>query len=208
MKDLIIIGAGGHGRVIADIAQRLGVYQSIAFLDDGDAKESMDLPILGKTSDIEKYIQTADMFVAIGNSKLRGEFIERLLASGACVPTLVHPSAIVGACVEIGAGTAVMAGAVINPCAKLGRGVILNTCSSVDHDCVVEDDCHIAVGVHIAGTVHLGKRVWVGAGATIKNNVDVCADCIIGAGAVVVDNISLCGTYVGVPAKLLKEERV
>lgn len=207
MKDLIIIGAGGHGRVIADIAQQLRVYKSIAFLDDGDAKESMGLPILGKTSDMEKYVQTADMFVAIGNSKLRGEFIERLLALGACVPTLVHPSAMIGACVDIGAGTAVMAGAVINPCAKLGRGVILNTCSSVDHDCVVEDDCHIAVGVHIAGTVHLGKRVWIGVGATIKNNVDVCADCIVGAGAVVVDDITVCGTYVGVPAKLLREER-
>ncbi len=207
MKNLIILGAGGHGRVIADIAQKLGTYQSIAFLDDGDAKESMGLPILGTTADLERYIRTADIFVAIGNSKVRGAFIDKLLAMGASVPTLVHPSAVIGACVEIGAGTAVMAGAVINPCASLGKGVILNTCSSVDHDCVVEDYCHIAVGVHIAGTVRLGKCVWVGAGATVKNNVNVCADCIIGAGAVVVEDITCCGTYVGVPARLLREEK-
>lgn len=202
MKALIIIGAGGHGRVIADIAQKIGAYTTISFLDDGDVKESMGLPIVGKTSDVEKYINTADIFVAIGNSKIRGEFIERLLLMGANVPTLIHPSAIIGACVEIGVGTAVMAGAVINPCSKLGKGVILNTCSSIDHDCVIGDYCHIAVGVHVAGAVSLGDKVWLGAGATIKNNVNVCADCIIGAGAVVVKDITDSGTYIGVPAKM------
>jgi sugar O-acyltransferase (sialic acid O-acetyltransferase NeuD family) len=202
MKDLIIIGAGGHGRVIADIAQKLGVYETISFLDDGDAKETMGLPIVGKTSEVEKYVNIADIFVAIGNSKVRGDFIERLLAMGVNVPTLIHPSAIIGACVEIGVGTAIMAGAVINPCSKLGKGVILNTCSSIDHDCIIGDYCHIAVGVHVAGTVTLGDKVWLGAGATIKNNVSICADCVIGAGAVVVKDITESGTYIGVPAKM------
>ncbi|MBO5736807.1 MAG: acetyltransferase [Clostridia bacterium] len=205
MKDLIIMGAGGHGRVIADIAQKSGEYQSIAFLDDGEAKISMGLPVIGRLSDVDKYIKTADIFVAIGNSKLREEFTEKLLAMGANIPTLIHPSAVIGFCVEIGAGTAIMAGVVLNPCAKIGKGVIVNTCSSIDHDCIVGDYCHIAVGVRIAGTVHLEERVWLGAGATVKNNVDICADCIIGAGAVVIDHIHVKGTYVGVPAKLLKE---
>jgi len=202
MKDLIIIGAGGHGRVIADIAQKLGVYETISFLDDGDAKETMGLPIVGKTFDVEKYVNAGDIFVAIGNSKVRRDFIERLLAMGAKVPTLIHPSAIIGACVEIGVGTAIMAGAVINPCSKIGKGVIINTCSSIDHDCIIGDYCHIAVGVHVAGTVSLGKNVWLGAGATIKNNVNVCEDCMIGAGAVVVKDITESGTYIGVPAKM------
>ena len=201
MKDLIIIGAGGHGRVVADIAQKLGFYKTISFLDDGEAKETMALPILGKTLDVEKYIDTADIFVAIGNSKVRADFIEQLLAKGANVPILIHPSAMVGACVEIEVGTAIMAGAVINPCSKIGKGVILNTCSSVDHDCEVGDFCHIAVGVHIAGTVCLGKNVCLGAGVTVKNNVNICSDCIIGAGAVVVKDIKEKGTYIGVPAK-------
>ena len=201
MRELIIIGAGGHGRVIADIAQKLGAYKKISFLNDGDAEESMGFPIIGKTDEVEKYVKTADIFVAIGDSEVRGSFIEKLLSMGANLPTLIHPSAIIGACVEIGAGTAIMAGAVINPCAKLGKGVILNTCSSVDHDCIIGDYCHIAVGVHIAGTVTLGDRVWVGAGATIKNNVEICANCTIGAGAVVVETIQCSGTYIGVPAK-------
>lgn len=201
MKELVIIGAGGHGRVIADIAQKLGAYERISFLDDGEAKESMGLPVVGKVAEMDKYAKQADMFVAIGNSKARGEFIERLLAMGANVPVLVHPSAIIGACVEVGAGTAIMAGAVINPCSKLGKGVILNTCSSVDHDCIIGNYCHIAVGVHVAGTVTLGEKVWLGVGATIKNNVNICADCMIGAGAVVVKDIMESGTYIGVPAK-------
>ncbi len=201
MKDLIIIGAGGHGRVIADIGQKLGIYNSIAFLDDGEAKESMGLPIIGKTNEIEKYAMVADIFVAIGNSKIREEYIEKLLSVGASVPTLIHPSAVIGSCVEIGVGSAVMAGTVINPCSKLGKGVILNTSSSVDHDCVIGDYCHIAVGVCVAGTVKLGNRVWLGAGSAIKNNVNICEDCIIGAGAVVVKDIEEKGTYIGVPAK-------
>ena len=201
MRNLIIIGAGGHGRVIADIAQKIGSYKTIAFLDDGDAKETMGLSIVGKTSDVKKYINTTDIFVAIGNSAVRREFIERLLSMGANVPTLIHPNAVIGACVEIGNGSAIMAGAVINPCSKLGKGVIVNTCSSIDHDCVIGNYCHIAVGGHVAGTVSLGDNVWLGAGATIKNNVNVCADCIIGAGAVVLKEITENGTYIGVPAQ-------
>lgn len=201
MKDLIIIGAGGHGRVIADIAQKLGTYETISFLDDGDAKETMGLPIVGKASDVEKYVDTADIFVAIGNNKVRGEFIERLLAMGANVPTLIHPSAIIGACVEIGVGTAIMAGAVINPCSKLGKGVIINTCSSIDHDCIVGDYTHISVGVHLAGTIKVGKHSWIGIGAAIKNNTNICENCMVGAGAVVVKDILESGTYIGVPAK-------
>ncbi len=201
MKELVIIGAGGHGRVIADIAQKSGVYKTISFLDDGDAKETMGLPIIGQSSDVEKYANTADIFVAIGNNAVRGEFIERLLAMNANVPTLIHPSAIIGACVEIGVGTAIMAGAVINPCSKLGKGVILNTCSSIDHDCAIGDYVHIAVGAHLAGAVSIGKKTWVGAGATVSNNVDICSNCMIGAGAVVIKDITESGTYIGVPAK-------
>lgn len=201
MKNLIIIGAGGHGRVIADIAQKLGVYPSISFLDDGDGKESMGLPIIGKTADVEKYIATADIFVAIGNSKIRAKFVEELLLKGATVPTLVHPNAVIGSQVEMGAGTAVMAGAVINPCAKLGKGVIVNTCSSIDHDCMIGDYCHIAIGSHVAGSVTLDNHTWIGAGATVSNNVKICENCMIGAGGVVVKDITEEGTYIGVPAR-------
>lgn len=201
MKRLVIIGASGHGRVVADIAQKTNNYNEIIFLDDGEIAESMGLTVVGKVANVDKYLHDADIFVAIGNCKIRSEFIERLLAKGASIPTLIHPSAIIGAFVEIDVGTVIMAGAVINPCTKIGKGVIINTCSSVDHDCVIGDYCHIAVGGHVAGTVSLGDNVWLGAGATIKNNVSICADCIIGAGAAVVKDIMEGGVYIGVPAK-------
>ena len=208
MKDLIIIGAGGHGRVVADIAQKLGIYKTISFLDDGDAKETMGLPIVGKTAEVEKYVNTADIFVAIGNSKVRGDFIERLLAMGANVPTLIHPSAIIGACAEIDIGTAIIAGAVVDPCVAIGKGVIVNQLASIGHDCKIGDYTHISAGVHIGGPVQMGKYTWVGIGAIIKNNISVCSNCMLGAGAVVVKDITEEGTYIGIPAKLLKEAKV
>ena len=98
-----------------------------------------------------------------------------------------------------------MAGAVINPGTHIGKGCIINTCSSVDHDCIVGDYVHIAVGSHLCGTVIVGDGTWIGAGATVSNNVSICTNCIIGAGAVVVNDIKECGTYVGVPARRIKE---
>ena len=201
MKRLIIVGAGGHGRVIADIAQKRNEYATIAFLDDGDMRESMGIPVIGKTNEIEKYVEDYDIFVAIGNNSVRERFIERLLSLGAKIPTLIHPNAVVASSVEIGIGTCVMAGAIINPCAKLGKGVILNTCGVVDHDGVVEDYAHVSVGAQLAGMVRLGKKTFLGIGAVVKNNVSVCGNCMIGAGAVVVKNIDEEGTYIGVPAK-------
>ena len=94
----------------------------------------------------------------------------------------------------------IMAGAVINPYAKLGKGCIVNTCASVDHDCEVRDYVHVAVGAHLCGTVEVGAYTWIGAGATVSNNISICPECMIGAGAVVVKDIVEAGTYVGVPA--------
>jgi acetyltransferase-like isoleucine patch superfamily enzyme len=97
-----------------------------------------------------------------------------------------------------------MAGVVLNSDAIIGKGCIINTCSSVDHDCNIGNFVHIAVGVHIAGTVNIGDKTWVGIGASVSNNINVCGGCMIGAGAVVVKNIELKGTYVGVPARMVK----
>lgn len=201
-KKLIIIGAGGHGKVVCDIAQKLNVYKSIAFLDDANIKEIMGVSVVGKVSDAEKFINKADIFVAIGNNKVRKDFIEKLISMGASIPVLVHPNAVIGSHVEIGVGSVVMAGAVINPCVQIGKGVIVNTCASIDHDSVVGDFCHISIGSRVAGTVNIGENCFLGAGAVTKNNVSICADCVVGAGAVVVKNIEEKGTYVGVPAKL------
>ncbi len=194
-NQIVIIGAGGHGRVAADIAGEIG-YDQIVFLDD------MDVPgAAGKTEDFFRYIDDSVFFIAIGNSRIRHRIHNMLRDNNATVVSLIHPNAIISDDVKIGVGTIVMAGAVVNTGASIGESVIVNTCASVDHDCRVGDYAHISVGAHVCGTVDIGVHTWIGAGATVINNVDICSECIIGAGAVVIRNIDEPGTYVGVPAR-------
>ena len=195
VNKIVIIGAGGHSRVVADIAKACG-YEKIVFLDDFNTTYAE-----GKVADYVKYKDGYSFVVAIGNSHVR-EKIQKQLAEDECeMATLIHPNAVIGSNVNIGKGTVVMAGCVMNAGADIGDGVIINTCASVDHDCVVKDYCHIAVGTHLAGTVHVGKHTWIGAGATVSNNVSICEECMIGAGTVIVKDIKESGTYVGVPAR-------
>lgn len=199
MKTLGIIGASGHGKVVADIAKKLG-YEEIVFFDDNQTVERCgDYPVIGATLDIFRC--DCDAFVAIGNPSVRSHLMEKMEQSQKMLPVLVHPNAVVAEDAQIGAGTVIVAGAVVNPGVKIGKGCIINTCSSVDHDCIVEDYVHVSVGAHVAGTVRIGHHTWVGAGATVSNNVAICSDCMIGAGAVVCKDIVEGGTYIGVPAK-------
>lgn len=197
MNRLIIIGASGHGKVVADIAEKCG-YTDIVFLDnDPSVSSCAGYPVLGPDTMIPEL--EGDVFIAVGKAETRKKLMSR--DAGRNFPVLIHPSAVVAEGVEIGEGSVIMAGAVINPGAKLGKGVIVNTSSSIDHDCVVGDYCHVSVGAHLSGTVVVGSGTWIGAGVTISNNVDICADCVIGAGAVVIKDITEPGTYVGVPAR-------
>ena len=203
MRKLAIIGASGHGKVVADIARRNG-YKEIVFLDDNDSiHECGGYPVIGKSSEAGKI--DADVIIGIGNVGVRKQIQETIPDEKLVI--LIHPDAVVAEDVVIGAGTVVMAGAVINPGTHIGKGCIINTCSSVDHDCVVGDYVHIAVGSHLCGTVSVDSRTWIGAGATVSNNVSVCPDCMIGAGAVVVYDIQESGTYVGVPARRIDMEK-
>ena len=195
---LVIIGAGGHGRVVADIAKKSGAYGEIVFLDDSDAPNEK-VCVVGKVCESVKYLEDSDFFVAIGNNRIRADIQTSLEEQGANFAVLVHPNASIGDSVELGKGSAVMAGTVINSWAKIGKGVVINTCSSVDHDCVIDDFTHVSVGAHIAGSVRIGKKVFVCAGVTVINNVNVCDECVIGAGAVVISDVNEKGTYVGVP---------
>jgi sugar O-acyltransferase (sialic acid O-acetyltransferase NeuD family) len=203
MKDkLIIIGASGHGKVVADIAIKMNTWQSFAFLDDDESiKTSMGLEVIGKTADAFTYKDEADFFVAIGNNAVRERVQVKLIEQGLNVLSLIHPSAVIGTDVEIGIGTAVMAGVVINSSTRIGKGCIINTSASLDHDNVIEDYVHISPGVNIAGTVKVGKGSWIGIGSVVSNNVNICSGCKVGAGAVVVKDITEPGTYVGIPVR-------
>ena len=202
MKKLMIIGAGGHGSVVADAAAKSG-YTQIAFLDDGENTACLGYPVVGKTSDAVNY-KDFDFFVAIGNAKTREKVMNRLTDEGLNVVNVIHPSAIVAKGVTLGKGILLCVGSIVNPNATIGDGVIINTLASVDHDNVIEKFSHISVGAHLAGEVKIGAYTWVGIGATVSNKITICSDCLIGAGAVVVKDITEKGTYVGMPARKIK----
>ncbi|QWI53137.1 acetyltransferase [Bacillus mycoides] len=205
-KPLLIIGAGGHGKVIADIALKMNEWKYIAFLDDNeDVKTSMGIEIIDKSTSASKYIKEYDLFVGIGNNTIRKKVQEQLEDQGAIIPVLIHPSAIIGEQVYLEAGTVVMAGAIINCCTKIGKGCIINTASTIDHDNIIEDYVHISPGAHLAGTVKVGSGTWLAIGSVVINNINITNECKIGAGAVVIRDITETGTYVGVPAKRIDE---
>ncbi|PEW87009.1 acetyltransferase [Bacillus cereus] len=205
-KKLLIIGASGHGKVIADIALKMNKWQSIAFLDDNEnVKSSMGIEIIDNSASISKYVDDHDFFVGIGNNVIREKVQSQLENEEASIPVLIHPSAIIGEQVYLEAGTVVMAGAVINCCTKIGKGCIINTASTVDHDNVIEDYVHISPGAHLAGTVKVGSGTWLAIGSIVINNINITSECKIGAGAVVIRDITETGTYVGVPARRVKD---
>lgn len=205
---IIILGANGHGRVVADIVMKMNRWNQIKFLDDDETiKSSMGIEVVGKVYDMYKFINDYDLFVAIGNNRIREKIQSQLEAAGASIPVLIHPSAIIGEQVKFGIGTVVMAGVMINTCTTIGKGCIINTGAIIDHDSIIQDFVHISPGVCIAGTVEVGRGTWIGIGSTVINNITITSDCIVGAGAVVVKDIVEKGTYVGVPAiKLEKGE--
>lgn len=201
MNKLIIIGAGGHGKVIADNALKNG-YTDIGFVDDHAVGTCMDIPIVGVTSDIEKMNDgKTDFIIGIGNNAVRKKIAEKYDVNWV---KLIHPSAQIAVNVTVGNGTVVMAGAVINACATVGEHCIINTRAVIEHDNIIKNYAHISPNAALGGTVRIGERTWIGLGASVINNINVCDNCIIGAGAVVVKNIDCEGTYAGVPVRKIK----
>lgn len=202
MKNVIIIGAGGHAKVIAEIVRKCG-DRVLGFLDDGKqvGEAFFGAKILGKTADAENF-ENCEFIIGIGSNDVR----KRLSAAKLKFYTAIHPSAVLAESVGIGEGTAVMPGAVINPDAEIGKHVIVNSGAVIEHDCIVDDFAHISPGAVVCGTVNIGESVWVGGGSIVKNNIKICKNTIIGVGAAVVKDITEPGVYVGVPATKIKNE--
>lgn len=202
---LLIIGAGGHGKVIADIAIKAKKWEKVEFLDDNVSDcMCMGLEVIGNLSDSLLYINEVDFIVAIGNNSIREKLLSELENKGASIATLIHPSAVIGADVVVGIGTVVMAGAIINSSTKIGKGCIINTSCSIDHDNTIDDFVHISPGANLAGTVEVGRGSWIGIGSIVSNNIKICSDCTIGAAALVIKDITEPGTYIGVPVRRIK----
>ncbi len=202
MSDLIIIGGGGHAKVIIDIAKQNG-YNVLGFLDD-DIKvcELLGYKRLGSISDCVNYSSEVSFFIAIGNNKIRKEIFSKYSLNYA---TLIHPSAIIGPSVSIGEGTVVMAGVVINASAKIGKHSIVNTACVVEHDVVIGDFTMLAPHSTVCGFTKIGSDCWIGAGVTVNNVIKICDGVTIGSGGVVIKDIEKAGTYAGVPARRMSK---
>lgn len=206
MAKLAILGASGHGKVIAEIAELNGYH--VEFFDDAFEIKSK-LEHWSVVGDSEALAQRLDSYegviVAIGNNQIREEKLEKLLALGAKTPVLLHPSATISKLANLGEGTVVMAGAVINAFAQIGRGSIINTNATVEHDCFIQDYVHICPSSAIAGGCKIASGVWVGIGSSFKQLIEVGELATIGAGSVVVQNIPAGVTAFGNPAKVVKD---
>lgn len=195
---VILIGGGGHAKVIIDCVRASG-GDVAGILDDGMevGSQVLGVPVLGKIRDYATFSEHR-FLVAIGNNAVRRRIAEELAVEWA---TVIHPSAVVSSGASIGAGTVVMPCAVINTGARVGAHCIINTHAVVEHDNCLGDYVHISPNAALGGTVSVGQETHVGLGAAVKNNICICGNCIIGAGAVVVRDITEPGTYVGVPAR-------
>ena len=196
-KDVIVIGAGGHGKVVADIVLS-SADNLLGFLDDFACGEVMGYEVLGRTDDYTKY-PNAYFVIAMGSNEMRRSVSERL--KGVNWYTAIHPSAVVSQNdVTIGNGTVVMACAVINPGASIGEFDIINTGCVIEHDNRIGDFTHISPNATLCGTVSVGDMCHIGASAVVKNNISICSNVTVGAAAAVVKDITSEGTYIGVPA--------
>jgi sugar O-acyltransferase (sialic acid O-acetyltransferase NeuD family) len=196
---LVVVGAGGHAKVVIASARAAGYTQLRAVDRDSRlwGKRVLDVSITG---DVDAVLTDAEALVvlAIGDNATR----LRLATAAQCgFATLVHPSAVVDASVELGAGSVVFAGAVIQPDTRIGRHGIVNTAASIDHDCVLGTCVHIAPGVRLAGMVTVGDGVLVGIGACVIPGITIGASAIVGAGAAVVRDVATATTVIGVPAR-------
>ncbi|MDD1512866.1 acetyltransferase [Priestia megaterium] len=206
MAKLLILGAGGHGKVVSEIAQLMKQWEEISFLDDReDISEVLGIPIVGKLTDLPTLRSEYEYaFVAIGSNSARLKWAKKLIQQDFKIPILIHPSSTVSVKSSIEEGTVIMAGSVINPDARIGRSCIINTASTIDHDCILQDGVHTSPGTHLGGSVKVGERTWICIGASIINNINIGCDSVIAAGAVVIKDIPSNVLVAGVPAVIKK----
>lgn len=174
MKQLIIVGAGGYGRSVAEALMASDEFRAVGFLDDAfpELAEVCGLPVLGATKELLGYRDRVDYaVVAVGNNQIREQVSNRLCASGFKLATVIHPRAIVSPSALLGVGTTIMAGSIVGAGVRIGRGVIVNSGAVIDHDCIVEDFSHLGINVSMAGGSSLGKGAWMQAGSVLGSGV-------------------------------------
>ena len=165
MKKLLILGAGGYGKTVADVAAQLG-YDSVSFLDDSQTGSH----ILGKCSDFTRFVEKNTCFYpAFGNGAIRMQWMNTLLDAGAEIPVLVHPRAYVSPTAVLGEGTVVLPMAVVNTGVTVGTGCIINIGALIDHDTVIEDGVHLAPGAIVKAENRIPEGSKIDSGEVIEN---------------------------------------
>lgn len=214
MRRIIVVGAGGHAQVIADIVLSRAAHGDeltlLGFVDDDPAlagRELLGAPVFGPIAML-KTIRHDAVVVGIGDNRRRAAIFDQLRAQGEVLAVLAHPRATLAADVKIGLGTVVMAGAVINTQAVIGHNTIVNTGATIDHHAHLGAHVHVAPGVHLGGTVTLGEGAFLGVGVNVIPNRAIGAWTTVGAGATVIQNLPDRVVAVGTPARVIKEQSI
>jgi len=208
---LVIWGAGGHARVVADLVRRQTKYALAGFIDDAQpgrkGETFCEAKILGGRDALAQLRKQGvrKLLVAIGDNPTRLKCAAAARELGFELATVISPAADVAAGTKIGAGTVICSVAVVTPGVCLGDNVILNTACSVDHDCQIADGAHICPGAHLAGNVSVGRAAWIGIGSAVIEGIKIGDGALIGAGAAVVRDIPANVLAVGVPARVVRK---
>lgn len=205
MVKKVIVGYSSHSYVVLDAAQKSGL-QVVGYAEREQLSQNpFALDYLGYEEDesFKGWGQGYEFILGIGDNRVREKVAQLIAGKKEKLRSVIHPSADVGSKVEIGEGTFVALGAMINPLVKIGQAVIINTGAVVEHECVISDFSHIAPGAVLAGNILIGERSFIGANAVVKEGVEIGNDVIVGAGTVVLDNLSNGSKVVGNPGRLI-----
>lgn len=200
LRPVKIVGCGGHGRVIADIARSAGV-QVTGFIDDNPRPSVVGLPVDGPLRDVLKTFDRSYLFIiGIGDAQSRRQIARQVIDAGGELATLIHPSAVIAPDVAIGEGSVVMAGVIVNTGSKIERLCVINTGVILDHDNTIKENAQVAPGCSLAGTVTVGSDAFIGTGATIIPRIVIGKGAYVAAGATVIRDVAEHTLVAGCPA--------